>query len=47
MMIFGIVAMTAEMFYLAVRGYVSVVDWMEFAIYAVVAVCGAIKRTGK
>ena len=44
MMIFGIICMVVETVIMAVLGRVDAIDWMEFAIYAVIAICGAIKR---
>lgn len=43
MMIFGISSMIAQLFVRLCFGYVDVFDWMLFEIWAVIAVCGAIK----
>ena len=44
MMRFGITCMVVETVIMAVHGSVDSIDWMEFATYAVIAICGAIKR---
>lgn len=43
MMTFGICGMIGELFVKQIRGNIDMFDWMEFCIWAVVAVCGAIK----
>lgn len=43
MMVFGIFGMIGELIVMAVRGGIDALDWMEFTIWAVIAVCGAIK----
>lgn len=44
MMTFGIFGMIGELIVKLIRGYVDAFDWMLFAIWAVVAICGAIKE---
>lgn len=44
MMIFGISAMVGELFINLIFGNINMFDWMLFCIWAVVAVCGAIKE---
>lgn len=44
MMGFGICGMIGELFVKLIRGNVDAYDWMVFGIWAVVAVCGAIKE---
>lgn len=44
MMMFGICGMIAELIVKLIRGYVDVFDLMVFGIWAVVAICGAIKE---
>lgn len=44
MMTFGICGMIGELIVKLIRGYVDVFDLMLFGIWAVVAVCGAIKE---
>lgn len=43
MMAFGIIGMVTLLFYRLFRGYVDVWDLMLFAIWAVIAICGAIR----
>lgn len=44
MMAFGITGMVAHLFMRLRFGYIDAYDWMLFAIYGVVAICGAIKE---
>ena len=44
MMIFGISSMVGELFVKLICGNIDMFDWMVFCIWAVVAVCGAIKE---
>ena len=44
MMTFGIGGMIGELIVKLIYGYVDALDWMLFCIWAVVAVCGAIKE---
>ena len=44
MMTFGICGMIGELIVKLIRGYVDVFDWMLFVIWAIVAICGAIRR---
>lgn len=44
MMTFGICGMIGELIIKVIRGYVDAFDWMEFGIWAVLAVCGAIRE---
>lgn len=47
MMVFGICGMIGELIVNLIRGNIDAYDWMVFAIWAVVAICGAIKRGKK
>jgi hypothetical protein len=47
MMVFGICGMIGELTVKLIRGNIDAFDWMVFAIWAVVAVCGAIKDGAK
>ena len=44
MMAFGIGGMIGELIVKMIRGNIDALDWMLFAIWAIVAVCGAIKE---
>lgn len=44
MMTFGICGMIGELIVKLIRGSVDAFGWMVFAIWAVVAVCGAIRE---
>lgn len=44
MMMLGIGGMTGELIVKLIRGNIDAFDWMVFATWAVVAVCGAIRR---
>ena len=44
MMTFGICGMIGELIVKLIRGNLDAFDWMVFGIWAVVAVCGAIKE---
>ena len=44
MMVFGICGMIGELIVKLIRGNINAFDWMVFCIWAVVAVCGAIKE---
>lgn len=44
MMMFGICGMIGELIVKLIRGNVDAFDWMVFGIWAVVAVCGAIRE---
>lgn len=44
MMAFGICGMIGELIVKMIRGSVDAFDWMVFGIWAVVAVCGAIRE---
>ena len=44
MMVFGICGMIGELIVKLMRGGVDVFDLMLFAIWAVVAICGAIRE---
>jgi hypothetical protein len=47
MMTFGISGMIGELIVKLIRGNIDAFDWMVFAIWAVVAICGAIKEGRK
>lgn len=47
MMTFGISGMIGELIVKLIRGNVDAFDWMVFGIWAVVAICGAIKGAKK
>ena len=47
MMVFGIAGMIGELIVKLIRGYVDIYDLMVFEIWAVVAVCGAIREGRK
>ena len=49
MMTFGICGMIGELIVKLICGNIDAFDWMVFAIWAVVAICGAIRegRNGK
>lgn len=44
MMIFGIGSMIGELIVKLIRMNIDAFDWMLFAIWAVVAICGAIRE---
>ena len=44
MMVFGIGGMIGELIVKLIRGNIDAFDWMLFGVWAVVAVCGAIKE---
>lgn len=44
MMTFGICGMVGELIVKLIRGSVDAFDWMVLGIWAVVAVCGAIRE---
>jgi hypothetical protein len=46
-MMFGIFGMIGELIVKLIRGNIEAFDWMEFAIWAVVTICGAIKEGRK
>lgn len=47
MMTFGICGMIGELIVKLIRGYVDSFDWMVLGIWAVFAICGAIKEARK
>ena len=47
MMTFGISGMIGELIVKMIRWNIDAFDWMVFAIWAVVAICGAIKEGRK
>ena len=44
MMAFGICGMIGEVIVLQMRGCLDAFDWMEFCMWAVIAICGAIRK---
>lgn len=47
MMTFGICGMIGELIVKLMRGNIDAFDWMVFGIWAVIAVCGAIREGRK